>query len=242
MKRQVRPLVHPSLAIVIPAYNEQESLGFVLKDSLKQLPKYFRDYEIIVVDDGSTDTTGEIADSYAKRSRRVRVIHQPNAGYNKAMITGISAATKEYVGYMQADGQNLIDDFWNCYTHLSKYDLILVGRGKPADYSPLRLFFHYGGFVLYFILFGLRYEDPHWVYFWRTKEIQKLQLDPTGGVFLLVESLVRFRRKGLKILEMPPVQYRSRMGGEQKAVKIKVIIRTLKSVLCLWWEIITGKT
>lgn len=230
-----------SLSIVIPAYNEQDSLGFVLKDALKKLPKYFKNYEIIVVDDGSTDKTPAIADAYARKSRRIKVIHKKNQGYNQAMITGIAAATKDYVGYMQADAQNLVDDFKHCYSVLSKYDLIFVGRGKPKDYNIVRLLFHYGGFILYRILFGLTYEDPHWVYFWKTKELKKLPLDPNGGVFFLVESLIRFERKGLRVKELTPVEYRSRMGGEQKAVKFKVILRTLKSVMRLWWQIAVNK-
>ncbi len=229
-----------SLSIVIPAYNEAESLGFVLDDILKNLPKYFREYEIIVVDDGSTDETAEIADSYAKKSKYVRVIHQPNSGYNQAMITGLAAATKDYVGYFQGDGQNLVGDFKDCYKLLPKYDLVMVGRGKPFDYNILRLIFHYGGFALYYILFGLRYKDPHWVYFWKTKEVQKLELDPKGGVFLLVESLVKFRRKGLKVIEVPQTVYRSRMGGQQNAIRFRVIWRTIASVMRLWWQIVTG--
>lgn len=230
----------PSLSIVIPAYNEEDSLEFVLEDTLKDLPKYFRDYEIIVVDDGSTDRTLEIADAYAKKSKYIKVIHQPNCGYNKAMITGLMAATKEYVGYMQADGQNLVKDFESCYKLLPNYDLVLAGRGKPRDYNFLRLLLHYGGFALYYILFGFRYEDPHWVYFWKTKEVQKLKLDPNGGVFLLAESLVKFKRLGLKIIEVRTV-YRSRMGGQQKAVRVKVIWRTFKSIIRLWWQIVTGR-
>lgn len=229
-----------SLSIVIPAYNEEESLGFVLEDTLRELPKYFSEYEIIVVDDGSTDKTGEIADLFAKKSKHVKVIHQINGGYNKAMVVGLKAATKDYVGYMQADGQNQVKDFEACYKLLPDFDLVLAGRGNPSDYNLLRLFFHYGGFVLYYILFGLTYNDPHWVYFWKTKEVQKFELDPQGGVFLLVESLVRFRRKNLKIVEVKSV-YRPRIGGYQKAIKLKVIVKTLKSVFRLWWQIVTGK-
>lgn len=230
-----------SLSIVIPAYNEATSLGFVLDDTLKKLPTYIKDFEVIIVDDGSNDGTSKIADSYAKKYTQVKVIHQKNGGYNKAMIAGIKAASKKFVGYFQADGQNLVDDFKGVYPLLPKFDLIIIGRGKPKDYNIVRLFFHYGGFLLYFILFGLRYQDPHWVYFWRTSKIQEMTLDPNGGVFLLVESLVKFRRSGLRILEMPSVEYRSRMGGEQKAVKLKVILRTIASVFRLWWQIITKK-
>ena len=83
-----------SLSIVIPAYNEEESLGYVLRDTLKDVPKVVKDYEVIVVDDGSEDNTPQIADSYAKKNRHVRVIHQRQGGFNKAMITGLRRAKK----------------------------------------------------------------------------------------------------------------------------------------------------
>src|SRR3990172_9361195 len=171
-------MVNTSISIVIPAYNEEDGLGVVLEDILKYLPTYFREYEAIVIDDGSTDKTPEIADSYAKKNKYIKVNHQPNRGYNQAMITALRAATKDYVGYFQADGQNLVRDFNDYYALFPEYDLVMVGRGKPHDYNFLRLIFHYGGFALYYILFGLRYKDPHWVYFWKTKEVQKLELDP----------------------------------------------------------------
>lgn len=241
MERSIKKEMIPiSLSIVIPAYNEEEGLGIVLNDILKNLPKYFSDYEIIIVDDGSTDRTAQIADTYAKKSKYINVIHQINCGYNKAMITALKRATKQYVGYMQADGQNLVSDFEKCYQLMPDFDLILAGRGKPHDYNYLRLILHYGCFALYRILFGLRYDDPHWVYFWKTKEVQKLELDPKGGVFLLAESLIKFKRKGLKIIEVPTI-YRSRIGGQQKAVKFKVIFRTAVSIFRLWWQIFTSK-
>lgn len=230
----------PSLSIVIPAYNEEESLGYVLTDTLKDLPKAVFDYEVIVVDDGSLDKTPQIADSFAKKNKRVRVIHQSNSGFNKAMITGLMAAKKDYVAYMHAGGNDLIRDMVNCIRIMQKYDLVLGIRGKRIDYNPYRLLLSYGCLILYRVLFGITYEDVHWVYFWRTREVQKLKLDPKGGVFLLVESLVKFKRKGLAVGEaLAP--YRPRYGGDNKNTGLRVIWRTLISMFALWWKIITGK-
>ena len=80
------------ISIVVPAYNEEENILFILKDTLKTLPKYFSDYEVIVVNDGSKDKTGKLADQLAQKNKSLRVIHQPNGGYSKAMLTGIKAS------------------------------------------------------------------------------------------------------------------------------------------------------
>lgn len=230
----------PSLSIVIPAYNEEESLGYVLTDTPKDLPKAVRDYEIIVVDDGSVDKTSQIADSFAKKNKHIRVIHQSHGGFNKAMITGIRAAKKNYVVYMHAGGQDLIRDMINCIKIMENYDLVLGIRGKRIDYNLYRLVLSYGCLLLYRILFDIAYEDVHWVYIWRTREVQELKLDPKGGIFLLVETLIKFKRKGLRIGEASS-PYRPRYGGDNKNTSLKVVWRTFISMLKLWWKIVNGK-
>ena len=222
-----------SLSIVIPAYNEEESLGYVVKDTLRDLPKYVKDYEVIIVNDGSIDKTPRIANAFAKKHKRVRVIHQRNSGFNKAMISGFKVAKKEYVAYMHAGGHDLVRDMANCIRAIPKYDLVLGIRGKRIDYNPYRLLLSYGCLILYRILFGITHEDVHWVYFWKTKEIQKLKLDPKGGVFLLVESLIKFKRKGLRVGEAS-APYRPRYGGENKNTSIRVVWRTFVSMGKLW--------
>jgi len=230
----------PSLSIVIPAYNEEESLGFVLTDTLKDLPKIVKDFEVIIVDDGSSDKTPQIADAYAKKNKHIRVIHQKNGGYNHAMITGLKAAKKKYVVFMHAGGHDLIRDMVNCIKIMQNYDLVLGSRGKRIDYNVYRLVLSYGVLILYRVLFSITYEDVHWVYVWKTKEVHKLELDPKGGVFLLVESLIKFKRKGLKIGEAAS-PYRPRYGGENKNTSLKVVWRTFVSMSKLRWKIIRGK-
>lgn len=232
--------IKPSLSIVIPAYNEEESLGYVLTDTLKDLPKLVREYEVIIVDDGSLDKTSQIAESFAKKNRYIRVLRQSHGGFNRAMIAGLKVATKDYVVYMHAGGHDLIRDMVNCIRIMQDHDLVLGIRGKRIDYNSYRLLLSYGCLLLYRVLFDITYEDVHWVYVWKTKEVQKLKLDPKGGVFLLVESLINFKRKGLKIGEAS-APYRPRYGGDNKNTSLYVIWRTFISIFKLWWKIVTGK-
>lgn len=224
---------YPSISIAIPAYNEEENIQWIVKDTLKELPLYFKDYEIIIVDDGSTDKTGIIADKLQSAYPEVKVIHQKNGGYSQAMLTGIKAAKKQFVAYMPADGQFLISDMRHCFEVMKNNDLILGYRGGRSDYSTRRVIFSYIFLLILLILFDIKYMDVGWVNIWRTKKVQALKLSAIGGIFILTEIVVRFKKKGYKIIEAPSY-YRPRKSGEAKNASFKVAISTFLNALKLW--------
>lgn len=224
-----------SITIAIPTYNEEENIEWVIKDTLKTLPKYFKNYEVVVVDDGSSDKSGEIADRLAKKNPRLKVIHQPNGGYSEAMLTGIKASTKDYVAYMPADGQFLVSDMRHCFEAMDGADLVLGYRGGRPDYNTKRMVFSYGYLTLLTLLFDIKYMDVGWVNIWKTKKVQKQKLTCSKGIFILTEILVRFKKKGYKIVEAPSY-YRIRRAGEVKNAKWSVVIKTFSSAFKLWLE------
>jgi len=228
------------ITIIIPAFNEEENLDRVLKDTLKSLPKYFNDWEIVVIDDGSTDKTGIIADRFAKKFKTVKVIHQKNGGYSRAMLTGIKAAKKEYIAYMPADGQFLVEDMRHCFEAMPKNDMILGYRGGRPDYNFKRMVFSYGYLLILSLLFNLKYIDVGWVIIWRTSKIKKIKLTSSSGIFLLTESLVRFQQKKYRVTDAPSY-YHPRKSGEAKNVKFKVVFQTLLSAIKFWLSFKFGK-
>lgn len=224
------------MTIAIPVYNEEENIEWVIKDTLKTLPKYFKDWEIIAVNDGSNDRTEQILDRLVTQNPRLKVIHQEHGGYSKAMLTGIKSATKDYIAYMPADGQFLVSDMRHCFKIMSKNDLVLGYRGSRPDYTVKRIIFSYGYLLLLLFLFGIRWIDVGWVNIWRRDEVQKLKLKQTGGVFILTEIVIRFIRKGLKIDEAPSY-YHIRSKGEVKNARLEVVFNTLLSALKLKFEL-----
>lgn len=222
----------PSLTIAIPAYNEEASLGWVLENTLKEAPLYLADFEILVINDGSSDKTGKIAEVFAKKDNRVRVIHQKNGGYGVAMLRGIKKAKKEFVAFMPADGQFLVKDMTNCFPLMREADLILGYRGTRADYTLYRLILSYTYLLLLRLLFDVTYKDVNWLNIWRTGEVQRLKINSTG-IFLLAEIVIRFRQKGLKIVEEASF-YRPRRGGEVKHANFKVARKTFVDMLKFW--------
>ena len=88
------------LSIIIPVYNVKSFLPEAVESVLAQS---FRDFELILVDDGATDGSGEICDRYAGEDSRIKVIHQKNAGVSAARNAGVSAAQGEYIGFTDSD-------------------------------------------------------------------------------------------------------------------------------------------
>ena len=90
----------PLISIVIPVYNVEQYLGECVDSVIAQT---YREWEIILIDDGSTDSSGSICDGYAKKDDRVRVVHQTNGGVSSARNAGIEAANGEYLMFVDSD-------------------------------------------------------------------------------------------------------------------------------------------
>lgn len=96
----------PYTSIVIPVYNAEKYLGECIDSVLAQS---FRDFELILVDDGSKDSSGEICDEYAKKDERIKVIHQPNGGVTSARKAGVEVASTEWIMFVDADDKVTTD-------------------------------------------------------------------------------------------------------------------------------------
>ena len=96
----------PSLSVFFPAYNEQDNIVNLTKTIVSVLEEIGNEYEVIIVNDGSADNTGEVAEELARRYPRVRVIHHDkNRGYGAALKTGFTSAKNDYIFYTDGDGQ-----------------------------------------------------------------------------------------------------------------------------------------
>jgi len=230
----------PSLSIVIPAYNEENNVEWLVRDIIKDSPKYgINNYEIVVVDDGSTDATGKIADGLAKEHKTIRVIHKKNGGYCSAMLDGIKEAKKDYIAYFPADGQTLIKDITKCIPYLGRVDLIMGDRGRRLDYTPYRLFISYVYLILLRILFNNKHRDINWFHIWKREKIQNMEII-SKGIFILAEIVIRFKNKKYLIVEAS-VPYRSRRSGEAKNAKFSIAWQTFTDLLKFWFLLRLGK-
>lgn len=90
----------PKISVIVPVFKGEEYLGACLDSILAQS---FRDFELIVLDDGSPDHSGDICDEYARRDNRIRVIHKQNEGINRTRLRGVREARAEWVTFSDDD-------------------------------------------------------------------------------------------------------------------------------------------
>lgn len=128
-------------SIIIPVYNIEKYLSACLESILSQ---EFKDYEIIIIDDGSTDNSFKICENYAKKDARIKVEHQKNAGVGKARNKGIKMAQAEYLLFLDGDDvlvQNSLYNINNCMKTADNSDIIFCNYhkensdGKIIDYN-----------------------------------------------------------------------------------------------------------
>ena len=110
----------PLISIIIPIYNVEKFLSQCLDSILAQTHK---NLEIVLVDDGSPDRSGEICDKYAKRDQRIRVIHKQNAGVAEARITGFENCTGEYIAFIDSDDYVDPDYIRHLFYNMKKYNV-----------------------------------------------------------------------------------------------------------------------
>ena len=103
----------PKISIIIPVYNVEDYLSMCIESVIAQT---YKDWELILVDDGSPDNSGSICDEYASRDPRIRVIHKKNAGVSAARNTGIEAANGEWISFIDSDD-------WVDTDYLEKFEL-----------------------------------------------------------------------------------------------------------------------
>src|ERR671934_1805156 len=124
----------PGLSVFFPAYNDSGTIASMVIRAVKAASELTPDFEIIVVDDGSADSTAEIADELARTYPQVRAVHHPiNRDYGAALQTGFRSATKELIFYTDGDAQYDPTELAVLWEHLGDADLVNGYKISRAD-------------------------------------------------------------------------------------------------------------
>lgn len=114
----------PKISIIVPVYNAEKYLSKCIDSVLAQT---FSDWELLLIDDGSPDRSGEISDEYASKDTRIRVFHKSNGGVSSARNLGLDNAKGEYVTFVDSDDWLMPDTVEKCFPYIEKYDVIQFG-------------------------------------------------------------------------------------------------------------------
>lgn len=225
-----------SISIVLPAYNEEAVIGATLEQVLNVMVRWGEDFEVIVVNDGSTDRTGFIVAAVMEVEPRVRMVtHEHNAGYGAALVDGFAAATKELTFFMDSDGQFDIHDLEGFFPLIEQYDAILGYRIDRQD-TWVRKLNAWGWKMLVWMVFRLSVRDVDCAFkLYRAKFFAEHRLE-TRGAMINTEILYKFRRAGYTYTEVG-VRHLPRRGGKATGAKPAVIVRAFREMFfyaCKW--------
>ncbi|NMF58014.1 glycosyltransferase family 2 protein [Pseudanabaena yagii] len=229
------PMTHSlSLSVVLPAYNEAENIGRVIANAVDYLSDRQIPYEIIVVNDGSTDATKAIVNQLCSQNARIRLINHPrNLGYGSALRSGFDQAVNEYIFLTDGDGQFAISDLdrFMPYIDNSQTSQIVIGyRAKRADVFVRSLNAWLYHLFIQWVL-GLKVKDIDCAFKLFPRNIyQAVKPIKSDGALFSAEFLVKLQQLQniAPIIELP-VQHFPRKFGVATGANIKVILK-------MFWE------
>lgn len=225
-----------SLTIFFPCYNEEGNVRKSVEAATKAAQLVTDDYEIIVVNDGSKDKTGPIADAVAADNSHVRVIHHPvNKGYGVALRSGYHGATKDAVFYTDGDLQFDITEIVKLWPLLDEYDVVTGYRIRRMD-SLIRKLNSFGWTTLTKILFRLPVSDVNCAFkLFRRQVVANMPLESEGAL-IDAEVFARAKKAGCRITEVG-VHHYPRQYGQQTGANPLVIIRAFWELFRLWCKL-----
>lgn len=222
-----------------PCHNEQDNVERVVRRAQQVLTGLSVDYEIIIVNDGSRDRTGEIADSLAQNDGHIRVVHHPvNRGYGGALQSGFRAATKEWVFYSDGDGQFDLAELPRLLALSETYDIVSGYRLNRSEGWRRKLNAWGWGEVVRLML-GLKLRDIDCAFkLYRRSLFDHIEMRSMGAL-IDAEILTRAQRAGYTIGQCG-VHHYPRRAGASTGANMKVILRAFKELFKLRRDILAS--
>lgn len=231
-----------SISVFFPAYNDAGTISTMIIRAAQTLAEVTDDYEIIVINDGSTDDTGRVLDEMAKHyPTKLRVFHRTQpSGYGGVLRAGFLAAQKEWVFYTDGDAQYDARELALLVNAVSK-DVDMVQGYKIKRHDP----FHrviIGVLYQYFvkIIFGLSIRDVDCDFrLMRRAIFDHITLESITGT-ITFEMVKKIQDAGYRIVEVP-VHHWYRQYGQSQFFNFPRVARTLIALMGWWWRLVVKK-
>ncbi len=227
-----------SVSAVFPCYNDETTIGGLVDDVHDALSPLIGDVEVIVVNDGSADGSRRVLDGLITDRPWLRVIHhETNGGYGKALVSGFTAAQKEWIFYTDGDAQYDATEA-ALLVPLATDDIDVVqgykiGRGDSWHRKVIGRCYHH----VVKRLFNLKVRDTDCDFrMFRRQLIIDRPLTSTTGV-ICVEMMRSFHRADARFVEIP-VHHYFRPSGKSQFFRVPAIARSARQLLSLWWHMV----
>jgi hypothetical protein len=217
------------LSVCLPAYNEEANIPGMFQAACAILPAFVEDFEVIVVDDGSSDRTAELVGRYALDHRHVRLItHDRNRGYGASLATAFRAARGDFVFFTDADGQFSFLDLGLLLKNIRDGDVAIGYRHPRADHNG-RLLNAWAWNRLIRLMLGVRVRDLDCAFkLFRREIVAQLEMTATGSC-INAQLLAQCAGNGWIVREVP-VHHYPRCHGLATGAAPQVIYRALREL------------
>lgn len=223
----------PDVTIVIPAYNEEESLRPTVVAVAEALRELGKSYEILIIDDGSTDGTADLARALADEDPAVRLIqHERNQGPGSGVVTGIEHAAGAAVMFIPADLAMDLADLHRYFDAAEEADVVVGLRSDRRDYSPFRKLVSVANIALVRLLFGMRVRQFNYIHLYRREVLEGITIE-SRGVFMAAEILIKARDLGYRLTEVE-IGYVPRTAGQASCGRPRVIAKAVWELVRFW--------
>src|ERR1041384_1408586 len=262
LQQETRPLTEKfdrSVSLLSWAYNEEMNIADYLARASALMDATVKDYEIILIDDGSTDRTYQIAKSVQKQHPRLKVFQNgTNQGSGVSHRVAISKASKDYLFWQTVDWSYDLSDLRRSLEHLKSYDIVqgvrLGARPEERGLGPMRQVFHLFtsrhlnersdnlkkalvsvvNYILVRTLFRVPVSDFQNVTFYPTRWIQSVRFEATSA-FANPEGLIKAYWSGMTIKEVP-IGFIPRQQGVGNGTRLRAIRAAVTDIVSLWFK------
>lgn len=220
--------------MVIPAYNEEENVYQTVNLVLDVMTRDFEDFEIILIDDNSTDQTGQILNNLALTHKTIRVIHNKcNLGQGGSLAVGFANVSKEVTIHNAMDYPFDMSDLSKMVRLIDRCDIVVAERTSRPGYSIYRHILSRVNILLLNMLFDLRLSDYSFVQLYRSSIVRKINPDARSTGFFVPEILIRSHKMGYRIIPIP-TKYLPRNKGIARSGSFKVVFSSLIDLINFW--------